>query len=221
MWTATILPDLPTTGEYWGVDFGDVNLDGVLDVAIASSNFGIRVYITQIRPYRQLRLEEGWNLISLPLIQTDTRIPEVFTSIDGYYEAVQYYDIENSLDPWEHYHVLKSGQNDLESVDHTQGIWIYINRKGGCDFTVYGNEINTTQSITLRPGWNLVGYPSLMDRTRDSALNNIIFGSDVNMIHSYNAETNTWEEMGPSDSFVLGGGYWIHSLVEKTWNVPL
>jgi hypothetical protein len=30
-----------------------------------------------------------------------------------------------------------------------------------------------------------------------------------------------WKEIGDSDYFEIGRGYWIHSKVEKTWDVPL
>jgi hypothetical protein len=67
----------------------------------------------------------------------------------------------------------------------------------------------------------MVGYPSLINRTRDNALNNIIFNQDVDAIWTFNAATQTWQEIGPSDSFELGRGYWIHSKVTKIWDVPL
>jgi hypothetical protein len=66
-----------------------------------------------------------------------------------------------------------------------------------------------------------VGYPSLTNKPRDTALNNIIFGSDVDAIQTYDAATGNWEVLGPSDEFELGRGYWVHSKVEKVWVVPL
>jgi hypothetical protein len=101
------------------------------------------------------------------------------------------------------------------------GFWIHITEPGDTIFyyTVMGPV--ATPEIELHPGWNLVGYPSLTNKTRDTALNNIIFGTDVDAIQTYNAATGTWEVLGPSDEFELGRGYWLHSLVEKTWIVPL
>jgi hypothetical protein len=220
-WTDAILPALPATEEYWGVAFGDINLDGILDIAVASSMNGVQVYITQIRSYTQMELEEGWNLISLPMIQTESDIPDIFSSIDGKYDAVQYYETDDSEDHWKHHHFSKEWINDLESANHTQGLWIYVNQPGGCDFTVYGDEINTSQSILFKEGWNLVGFPSITDKQRDTALNNIIYGTDIDKIQTYDSATKSWVEIGPSDSFEVGRGYWIHSIVDKTWIVPL
>jgi hypothetical protein len=67
----------------------------------------------------------------------------------------------------------------------------------------------------------MVGYPSLFNRTRDDALNNLNYGTDVDAIWTFNAATQTWQEIGPGDSFELGRGYWIHSKVTKVWDVPL
>ncbi len=66
------------------------------------------------------------------------------------------------------------------------------------------------QTITLYPGWNLVGYPSLSSKVRMEALNNIKFGSDVDSIWTYNAAEHTWEEITKVDYFERGRGYWIH-----------
>ena len=52
-------------------------------------------------------------------------------------------------------------------------------------------------------------------------LNNIDFGTDVDAIQWYNAPTKTWHEMGQEGKFEVGRGYWVHSNVEKTWEVPL
>lgn len=169
-----------------------------------------------------LDLEPGWNLVSLPRIQLNTDIETVFQSIEGDYDNVQWYNITDNKDLWKLYHVSKPpALNDLNEINHTMGIWIHITNPTGTIFAAIGDELTLNQSIALYPGWNLVGYPSLKDRTRDEALNNIKFGSDVDSIWTYNATTPKWEEITASDNFELGRGYWIHSKVKKVWDVPL
>ncbi len=111
--------------------------------------------------------------------------------------------------------------NDLEDIDHTMGFWIHITEPGGVLLQCSGTQPTENQSITLYPGWNLVGYPSLSNKTRTAALNNITFDTDVDSIWTYKAENQRWDEIDPSDYFEIGRGYWIHSKVTKTWEVPI
>jgi parallel beta-helix repeat protein len=167
-------------------------------------------------------LYEGWNLISISFIQPDTNLDKVLDPINGSYDAVQFYNATDVNDPWKHYHISKpSDMNDLDTINHTMGFWIHITKAGGVLFEYNDTQPAQNQSIALHPGWNLVGYPSLSNKNRTSALNNITFGNDVDSIWTYNAAIQKWEELGESDYFEVGRGYWIHSKVEKDWIVPL
>jgi len=170
-----------------------------------------------------LELEPGWNLISLPRIQSNTNLQTIVQSIEGQYDAVQWYNITDTNDPWKHNHISKpSNLNDLDEINHTMGFWIYIIDTQGTTLIVFGDVLTITQNITLYPGWNLVGFPSKSNKTRDIALNGIFYGSDIDSIWTYNASIHKWVELDESiDYFEVGQGYWIHSKVTKTWNVPL
>jgi hypothetical protein len=168
-----------------------------------------------------LSLSFGWNLISIPLSQSDTSISGVLSSIAGYFDAIQYYDILDSNDPWKHDQTSKPPHlNDLNHINHTMGFWIHITEPGGVLLQCTGSPFSENQSVTLYPGWNLVGYPSLSNRTRTEALNDIDFGTDIDSIWTYDAPTGKWRKIGEFDSFEVGRGYWVHSLVKKTWHVP-
>lgn len=168
-------------------------------------------------------LQSGWNLISLPRVQTDTNIVTVLQSIDGSYNSVWRYNITDYNDQWKLYHVLKpSYMNDLSRLNHTIGFWIHITDPEGTTLVVLGDELSAEQHISLHPGWNLVGFPSKSNKTRNVALDNINFGSDVDSIWTYNASTQKWVELDDVlDYFEVGQGYWLHSKVTKVWNVPL
>jgi parallel beta-helix repeat protein len=167
-------------------------------------------------------LELGWNLLSLPRIQSDNNLQTVLQSIEGQYDVVQWYNVTDNNDPWKHNHISKSPNlNDLNDINPSMGLWAKVTDPGGSTLIVFGDVLTSTQNITLYPGWNLVGYPSISAQNRTNALNNIDFGNDVNAIWTFNASTQAWEEITEGDNFELGRGYWIHSKVTKTWIVPL
>ncbi|UCF08560.1 MAG: hypothetical protein JSW28_02400, partial [Thermoplasmata archaeon] len=77
------------------------------------------------------------------------------------------------------------------------------------------------QSISLFPGWNLVGFPSLSNKNRTAALNNLTFSVEVDSVWTHDPATKKWEEIGPLDQFELCRGYWVHATQECVWEVPL
>lgn len=170
-----------------------------------------------------LDLESGWNLISLPRIQSNTDLEIVLQPIGGRYDSVQWYNISDNNDHWKHYHVLKpSYMNDLEKINHTMGFWLHVTDPEGTTLVIFGDVLITEQHIAFHPGWNLVGFPSNSNKTRDVALDNLFYGSDVDSIWTYNATTQKWVELNDAlDYFEIGQGYWFHAKTECVWNVPL
>ncbi|UCG70291.1 MAG: right-handed parallel beta-helix repeat-containing protein [Thermoplasmata archaeon] len=223
-------------GNYWddynGVDNGNngrIAGDGVGDTEIPHP------FIDQSNGYYQLDnyplinplenaifLYQGWNLISIPFIQSDTNLGTVLNSIKGSYDAVQWFNVSDSFDPWKHNCSLKPTHlNDLNDIDHLMGFWIYITKPGGVLFEYFGIEPILNQTISLHQGWNLVGYPSLTSYNRTEGLNNLTFNTHIDAIWTYNAATQKWEEIGSSDYFEIRKGYWIHTKTKCEWEVPL
>ena len=111
--------------------------------------------------------------------------------------------------------------NDLENINHRMGFLIHVTDTPGVVFEYPGFAPILNQTITLREGWNLVGFPSLASYNRTLGLNNLEFGVDVDAIQWFDAVTKTWHFMDQDDSFEIGRGYWVHSKVETLWEVPL
>ncbi|UCE75302.1 MAG: hypothetical protein JSV56_06270 [Methanomassiliicoccales archaeon] len=167
-------------------------------------------------------LYNGWNLISTPYILSDTDLGPVLSSISGYYDAVQWFDTTDSSDPWKHNHTLKPQyMNDFRFISNTKGFWIHITEPGGVLFEYTGMPPTEIQTIALHIGWNLVGYSSQTSYNRLNGLNNLTFGTHVDSVWSYSASNQKWRELGPSDHFEPGRGYWILAKEECTWEVPL
>ncbi|UCG70284.1 MAG: right-handed parallel beta-helix repeat-containing protein, partial [Thermoplasmata archaeon] len=166
-------------------------------------------------------LKQGWNLISIPHTQENQNLQKVLEMIDGWYDAVQWYDPTDTDKPWKHHKTDKPSGNALFELNETMGFWIHITHSGDTIFLYNGTQPTENQTISLHPGWNLVGYPSLTNHNRTEGLNNLTFGQEVNLIQWYDAETQTWHDMGGDDYFALGRGYWVHAKTECIWKVPL
>jgi parallel beta-helix repeat protein len=166
-------------------------------------------------------LKQGWNLISVPFIQLEQNLTKVLEMIDGYFDAVQWYNTVDQGDPWKHHKVSKPYGNDLFELNETIGFWIHITNPGDTIFLYNGTLPTENQTIQLHKGWNLVGYPSLTSYNRTYGLNNLNFKSQVDAIWTYNSATQRWGELGESDFFQVGRGYYIHAEIECVWEVPL
>ena len=171
----------------------------------------------------EIVLNKGWNLVSIPYIQDDTDLDKVLESIENSYDIVEWFNISDASGHWKINHTTKPpDMNVLYEITHTMGFWIHIIEPDTVPLRLPGTPPRKNQSISLHPGWNLVGYPSMNNKNRTAALNNLTFGVHVNSIWTYNAFTQKWEELNePEDYFQIGRGYWIHAKTECVWEVPL
>jgi hypothetical protein len=172
-------------------------------------------------------LEPGWNMISVPLNQTDTSLDKVLENLSGDFDAVYRYDVNDPIDHWKLDHTGKPlSMNDLSDVSRHMGIWVHITNPSGTTFYVNGTapEVGYLNQITLFKGWNFVGYPSLIERDVLS------FGlpAGVDVVQWYNASSYMWESWDPGtyydpDTFTLmkpGQGLWIHySGITDVWSL--
>jgi parallel beta-helix repeat protein len=221
----------PGGGNYWsnysGIDsYKGPNQDIPGSDGIGDTNYSIDSDSIDNYPLMEpienyLFLNQGWNLISIPLIQQDQNLIKVLEMIDGWYDAVQWYDPTDPNDPWKHHKVGKLYGNDLFELNESISFWIHITNLGDTIFLYNGTQPTENQTIPLYPGWNMVGYPSLINNKISEGLNNLTFGKEVDAIWTYDASTQKWNEMGESDFFEVGKGYYIHAKSECEWEVPL
>ncbi|UCG70285.1 MAG: right-handed parallel beta-helix repeat-containing protein [Thermoplasmata archaeon] len=213
-------PNQDILGKDGKVDNGTLGGGGLNPYVIDSDSQDNYPLITSVGNYSYLH--HGRNLISIPFIQSDTKLGNVLSSIAGSYTAVQWYNTTEPDDHWKHYRISKPPQlNDLEDIDHNMGFWIYITKPGGVLIQYLGTQPTQNQTISLHPGWNLVGYPSLTNYNRTVGLNNLTFGQEVDIIQWYNTSSQTWHDMEEDDYFMLGRGYWVYAKTECIWEVPL
>ncbi len=105
-----------------------------------------------------LTLQEGWNLVSLPLQPTNTSIAGVLAPIAGKFDAVWTY----ANGRWYGYNPAVPGLNDLRTMVAGNAYWIRMRENAVLPITGLPtvNAVNSYEGQPLQPGWNLVGYSS-------------------------------------------------------------
>lgn len=172
----------------------------------------------------QIPLVKGWNMISVPMNQSNASLSKVLQSISGKYDAVRWYNASDTNDHLKHFMAAKVSTpfescNDLHNITHRMGIWILMEENDVLNL-VGRVPIPTTTMIQLKKGWNFVGYPSLTPRLITDALSGIPY----DVVMQYNASQamiDPWKSTRDGDLTVMraGEGYWIHVKSDCTWSV--
>ena len=158
-------------------------------------------------------LKEGWNLISIPFRPSDTAITTVLSSIEGKYDIVWSYNASDMLDHWKSFNVNKPYRGDLWEIDNRIGIW--VNMTSADVLTLEGTSLSTTD-IVLFKGWNLVGYPSLINRTVEDALS----GVPWERIEGYDSNNPPHLILlSGNDTMSAGNAFWIRVSTDCIWTI--
>ncbi|MCK5698739.1 MAG: PKD domain-containing protein [Candidatus Aenigmarchaeota archaeon] len=197
------------TDENGTVEFSSFN---VTQLIIRAEKFGFNPDLVSVDlgvSVFNLSLNEGWNLISLPLQLVNTSMFSVFppnevnyTSVWTYYGGSwKRYDFES---PFPHL-------NDLYDVEAGKGYW--INMENADVVTIRGSL--AASSVYLTTGWNLVGYNALASQSVTDAMSSI----EGNYTSVWQYENGDWDRydlespfphLNDLDLMGSGYGYWIN-----------
>jgi len=206
-----IIDQSPQLSSYYCLDEGAVSLGDsryyiVRAVDYAMNNDGnMEIHGMFINDLEM----DSWNLISMPLQLSSMEIADVLKDMD--YVTVKYYD---TVDGWKTYSSFKPDVlNDLETIDNTMGIWI----NGNTDAMVSTGPMLGPTGITLKTGWNLVGYPTLNDSVMAQ---DAFWGTGADSIEKYDA-ANPYliSEVSPTYIMQPGEAYWVHVPADTVWVV--
>ncbi|MBS3816932.1 MAG: Ig-like domain-containing protein [Candidatus Thermoplasmatota archaeon] len=161
----------------------------------------------------------GWNFVSSNIIPEDTNITAVLEdspdNITGNYDRLMYYDSRN--DEWNSFiKGRESHLNDLKTWDVNMGIWVHMTTDD--TLKIVGSEPTNT-TITLQPGWNMVGYPSSSNTTADTTLPDQVTRIGVQDASTdYNVDYRT--DLSNVTLFSKSG-YWVYNSDENPvdWTV--
>jgi methionine-rich copper-binding protein CopC len=152
-----------------------------------------------------LSLDQGWNIISLPIMPDDNDIADLFSA-----EQLANIDVIWSYDDgeWIYWTTAQGYTSQFSALSTGKGYAVYCN----APMTVRITGTAATGPIPmsqLSQGWNLIGYPS----TTSIAVSSIYRAADV----VWKMEDNEWlfwtTEPGYTNQFDTlspGLGYWIY-----------
>ncbi len=154
-------------------------------------------------------LQNGWNLISIPLMTIDMQLESILQTLT--FERVKSYNALTCT--WEEYHTSKPYQGSWP-VALNQGLWIEISSEG--NMTIAGIVPDPT-TMNLVSGWNLVSYPSFVDREVSVSLSEIPF----ERVEGFDSTNPPYylRQLFSSDTMTPGNAYWIKVSSPCTWTV--
>jgi len=162
-------------------------------------------------------LYSGWNMISIPIIHSNTKIDYVLSSISTEYDCAWCYD--RATDAW------YDSNLDFNYINHEMAFWIHMKRDA--IFTAMDRRVPVSTDIDLYKGWNCVGYPSLINKNITEALSSID-GQYIAIQHYNRTDINDpWKHYHrdkPSiyNDLILmskGQGFWIYVSQNCTWTI--
>ena len=182
--------------------------------------------IAQATATHSISLEPGWNLVSFNVQPTSTVIATVLSSLTGNYDLVYAWNAGVASNNWMKYSPTAPGySNSLNNLDETMGFWIHMTAADTLEVT---GSVPVTTSIALSVnagGWNLVAYPSGVDRPLPEALSS----ADFSLVYAYHANeiTDPWKLFGRTapawandlTELAPGWGYWVKVNADHAWSV--
>ena len=215
----------PSGGNYWsdyagadmhsGPDQDQPGSDGIGDTPYDFDNQADSYPLMVPPEYLSLEipLNKGWNLISIPIRAFNFSLEHLLESISGKWDRVFLYDTMDTS-PWKSFSIYRPESfNEIEGIDHKTGFWINITEEDAT--LVVDGMCLTTTSIPLYAGWNLVGYPTLID---NMTVATALWGTGADCVEICDiAEPYLIREVEPTYVMKPGEGFWIHVPVDSEW----
>ena len=157
-------------------------------------------------------MDVGMQLISIPVVMSDTSIATVFQTLD--FNRVVYYDaMAGKRHNWRTFDTRKP-YHSLTDVNETMALWVDVKTEG---HLVTAGLVPETTTIRLVVGWNFVSYASFFDSTVSATLAGAIYQK----VEGFDPMDSPWylKTLSNTDIMSFGNGYWIHVSEEFVWTV--
>ncbi|MDA7522124.1 DUF5011 domain-containing protein, partial [Akkermansiaceae bacterium] len=159
-----------------------------------------------------LSLKEGWNLVSFYVEADDMSPATVLGPIQD--KLLQIKNLTQTYDP-----TLSANfafLNNLSSLSGKDGYWLKVSEDVSLDVE---GPVPSGASITVKSGWNLVGYPRLIGENVASELTSL----DPTVVQIKNLESlydpSNSSFLNTLSTMVPGSGYWLNVTQDGTWKL--
>jgi len=159
-------------------------------------------------------LPSGRSLLGLPVAVQDYAVTSVLSSVLPVLDSVSAYDPSGATDPWVTWIAAKPAK-ELSVLAPSMGFWVSLS--GGAEWRIAGS-VPAMTAVPLVPGWNLVPYPSFVDRPASVTL----AGLPITEVEGFNASAAPYYlQVLAGDSILRAGeGYWLYASSAAIWSVP-
>lgn len=181
-------------------------------VCAVDSNNNTSCATCQVGKFSRL-LSSGPNLLSIPLVQSNESIEEVYQTVR--FDWAWTYDPWDMTNPWKWYMPLKPYEGDISTINHTMGVWIDVTE--GSNLTVAGT-VPLAITIQLKSGWNLVGFPSFASTYTVGDLKVDIGATRVEGFDPL-APPYFLKVLSDEEILQTSFGYWVYVENDTAWTV--
>lgn len=149
----------------------------------------------------------GWNLLAPTRQLANSSVASVVSLVSGKYNAL--YSWDSNVQNWKWYIPGLSKFSTFTTMSDTTAFWIKYNQANvSLNFT--GSSFVSSMNVTLKPGWNLVGYPLQNSKVFNTALSSGVTDCiDDGNVWRYNSSSSYEIINLASHSLENGKGYWI------------
>ena len=192
---------------------------GNLTDSLPSGSFAITAAANPVQT-GSVTLYAGWNLMSLPLIPTNTSIANILAGVMPSVISVQYY--QDAATGFIDYTPGAEG-NTLLTMEDGKAYWIKMSTGGPYTLTFQGRKCFTglgppsptypSSSTTFPIGWAMVGFKSTVNQTVQGYLKGTC-STDYSLVSGYDPllPPDFWFDRGCADNMTPGKGYWVKFL---------
>lgn len=161
-----------------------------------------------------MTLTTGWNLISLPVVPTNTSASSVLGALDDATQIETVWKYDPTLGTWGAYHPGNPETSNFSTMTAGEGYWInYLSTADGIvagTGNLFQEGNSTPPQKELAAGWNLIGYYQL-ENTTTALANNALstVTGQWTQLRTYNNTTKQFQSVIGTNPMGPGEGYWI------------